>query len=540
MKKNSKYLVLSVLFAAVLLSCTNFLDNEPTGGTVTQEQYDRNPNSLEAHVNGLYALMNIVSDHDWFGQKSIDIKTDLMCSDMALTRANYGWFYSDEALQNGGSHQTLSYYLWDYYYTIIKNANMILARAKGDEAQNKLYNPATAADTVFSNQLGQAYAMRAWSYYWLALYYGTTDKALSAETDRIMLNPCVPYYDENTPLVAQPLSTVREILHKADSTMGRAIELMSFYENSKDYSRLYKTNINTDVAKVIRAYINLYRAAITEIDSEKTASLQAVLDDCDAIITVGKYPILSYENVLKTGFSSISSDNWMWGQDINMETRGRLASFWGQVDIFSYSYASAGDVKGIDENLFNEIIADTVNHYDIRRKWFNWSKTPPLPKEMQLFEWAPTGKFYDKARELSGDRVWVNDIVFMRSEEVYLLAAEAAARQGDLAKSASYLQTLVAQRDPVLATQLSSMEETVLKKQIYYNWRVEMWGEGKGYTTMLRMNLPDNWIDTSRKRGTNHLMLNKGQVVSAYDFVNYWTVIFLPYSEKKYNPYLSE
>jgi len=535
MKQINKYLVLSVLFAVVFSSCTHFLDNEPTGATVTQEQYDKNPNSLEAHVNGLYAAMIVVQDHDLFGQKSWDIKTDMIASDMALVRANYGWFSYDAILNNTGPSLYLSDLLWSYYYRIIKNANMILSRVITEEQRQKAFHPVTFEDKVYSHLIGEAYAMRSWCYYWLSIYYimypelGVKSPTLSKE--------CVPYYDEFTPLEPQEFMKLGNLLTITDSCLIESIKLMSFYEADDDYSRMVKTNMTVDVAKGVRAYLNLYRAAI---DDNNPVFLQKVFDVCDDIISTGKYPILPYGEVLSSGFRSVDAKNWMWGIDIDMESRGALASFWGQVDIFTYSYAYAGDVKAIDETLYNELGVDKtpVAREDIRKFWFNTTESDNL--RLDLYKLAPTGKFYAKEKPVfGGDRVWVNDIVFMRSEEIYLLAAEAAAREGDIAKAATYLEPLVEQRDPNRARELSGITNlSEMINEIYFNWRVELWGEGKGYTTMNRMYLPKNgvlpWCKTVRTRGDNHKYLKSKEIIP---FDLYSTVLWLPNNELRYNPY---
>ena len=105
------------------------------------------------------------------------------------------------------------------------------------------------------------------------------------------------------------------------------------------------------------------------------------------------------------------------------ENTTALASFWGHMDIHTYSYAAAGGILGIDKKLYEEI-----PETDIRRKWFNTNSG---------YNYCPENKFYHgtmdsrhdpiKTGTLNGvDRNWLNDVVYMRIEEAFLLAAEAA------------------------------------------------------------------------------------------------------------------
>jgi hypothetical protein len=508
MKANKIFGVVAVVLFGILTGCSSrFLDNEPTGDTVSQKQFDENLFSLEANVRGLYKLMITYSNHDVFGQKSIDIKTDMLSSDMALTNIIYGWFSSCGMLQEYYPTSSLTGYLWNYYYTIIKNCNLII-KVKGD---TDLSNPATASEQLMANYIGQAYAMRGYAYYCMSYYYAVNQ----FKTDNVASffdAPCVPIYDEySSDVEAQPLATVGQVIDFAESDLLLAVNYL------KNYSRESKTMVDKDVASVFLAYLYLYRARKTADNNQKDADIAACLDLCSNLISGGKYPVLSLAEVTTTGFNNITSKNWMWGQDITAETTTALGSFWGQMDIFTYSYAFAGDVKAVDEDLYKEW--ETSHPTDSRLNW--WSPN------YQGYKYAPTGKFYNNEREVGGDRIWLNDIVFMRSEEIYLIAAEAATLKSDYVAAAGYLKPLLEQRDPTVAASLTADES--IKEEILYNWRIEMWGEGKTFFTIKR-------FDHAIKRGPNHRFL-KNKDVSAYSKEVCFSI---PSSEVKYNPYLSE
>jgi hypothetical protein len=239
--------------------------------------------------------------------------------------------------------------------------------------------------------------------------------------------------------------------------------------------------------------------------------------------------ILPNEEVLTNGFNDVYSDNWIWGEDVTIENTTALASFFGQCDIYSYSYASAGDVKGIDSKLLSEV---TALGWDIRENW--WGNYYRQTNE-SMYQYAPDGKFFSaKSKELQGDRDWLSDNVFMRIEAAYLIAAEAAFREYDYSLAAQYLTNITDERvkegqeaayDAYKAT-LSNAD--VLEEAIRYNWRVELWGEGYGLQTFRR------W-GKSVTLGDNHLRSTKEALVPNTDRI--FTFV-IPSSETNYNPYI--
>ncbi|WP_259322222.1 RagB/SusD family nutrient uptake outer membrane protein [Bacteroides stercorirosoris] len=201
---------------------------------------------------------------------------------------------------------------------------------------------------------------------------------------------------------------------------------------------------------------------------------------------------MSQAEIIESGFSSINIGSWMWAFDITKDNTAGLPTFWGQIDYFTYSYCSAGDYKMIDKNLYNEIPAS-----DTRKQWFHPSV---------LISWY---KFYDSGRKAMGDRTWTNDIVYMRVEEMYLINAEANTRANHLTEARASLKALLDQRDEETASKVNDMNADQLLENIYYNWRVEMWAEGRGLLTLKRFH-------KSMVRGENNYALT-GETISFED-----------------------
>ena len=226
----------------------------------------------------------------------------------------------------------------------------------------------------------------------------------------------------------------------------------------------------------------------------------------------------------------------MWAQDVTSENTTNLASFFGQVDIHTYSYAWAGDTKAIDRNLYNEI-----PDWDARKRWFR------KDDNKDIFALCPDGKYFSAKNQYSTlsedvDREWLSDNVYLRVEAVYLTAAEAACRlnQFDLAKQ--YLTAITDQRiDPddigaaaqYTSYKTDSLSNDRMMNQIKLNWRVELWGEGYAWQTFRRMS-------TFVKRGSNHAFkpgetIEKSSNPGSAIADDYFCLV-IPPDEIQYNP----
>ena len=284
----------------------------------------------------------------------------------------------------------------------------------------------------------------------------------------------IPIYTENDTtesglIKEQYVSSVGEAYEFAINDLKTAIAFL----DSVDYVRTTKIIVDADVARGILAYCYL--------ESQQYGKAYVTAKE---LIDLNHFSIIPYDQVLTTGFVSTEDNSWIWGSDVTIETTTGLASFWGHMDIHTYSYASAGATKAIDQNLFSEIPLS-----DIRRQWFDTTK-----------KYINDYKFYDKARGVLADeldRRWLNDIVYMRIEEMYLIGAEAALRNNEPEKAKVLLKFLLDQRDPNAANTVDALNPSELSDMIYYNWRVEMWGEGRALATFKRFGKP-------KIRGNNH------------------------------------
>jgi hypothetical protein len=71
---------------------------------------------------------------------------------------------------------------------------------------------------------------------------------------------------------------------------------------------------------------------------------------------------------------------------------------------------------------------------------------------------------------------WAADYLYMRAAEMYLIEAEALARQGQDGPARTALETLVQQRFPAYSA--AAFSGTALLNEILLQRRIELWGEG--------------------------------------------------------------
>jgi starch-binding outer membrane protein, SusD/RagB family len=467
-------LLLTLVAASVLaVGCSDeFL--EPTRDTSIltdadfAEYSEQNPALIQGTLDGIYSYMidpmaNIANSHYDIGQKGVDIWTDIVCGDMALSASTYGWYDNTANLLSTVDYtRTENRIIWQYYYKIVNLSNNVIQSLGGNNAVLE------TADT--RHIMGQAKALRAYAYFYLAQLFQR-----SYNPDQAIL----PYHDLDTNQREKvPASQIYALIV---SDLTTSIDLLG------DFERDQKHKINKQVAQGLLAYTY---AAMGDYANVRTVS--------EEIINSGLYPLtarsaLAYTNPSNSagsGFNDASTPSWIWGYDITTEMGMQLVNWWGQVDYYTYSYASAGDKKAIDNALYAQIPGQ-----DIRKSQFG----SVFPAATALM---PINKFFDQDRQMGTQYYIDTDYIFMRVEEFYLLSAEAAAKTGDDAGAKARLQELMAIRFNTATNANNYMNGLVtndqIKNAIYLQTRIEFWGEGKSYFAMKRN-------QATVTRGTNHL-----------------------------------
>ena len=508
--KNKLYILFTAALALSVSSCKkDFLDEKPSQYLSSEQIADaaeNDPSLLNGSIAGLYSTMynaftGGTTSHDDFGQKGYDIYGDMLSSDMVLGALNYGWYRDVYRFTSTNDFtNTDGYKPWRYYYRIILSANTVIDALGGtDEPQEEMVN---------RHVMGQAKAMRAYSYFYLAQFFA---KGYGTGTEKIL-----PIYT-NTQDPNQPLSTSAEVYQLIIEDLTQAAEYL------KDFNRTSKDQVNQYVAKGLLAYALAARGT--------NEDLQRVITLTDDIIANGGFRLTNEDEVVarfdangnvvnsQAGFNNIATPSWMWGVDLTLASDLDLVSWWGVIDYFTYSYAWAGDPKFIDEGLYNSIRPD-----DIRKGQFD----PNFMDGTTLVPLLPTNKFFAPNRVIGGQRNVVTDYIYMRVDEMYLLNAEAKAKLGQDGPARTTLGQLLDLRIDDYSY-INTLSGQALQNEIYLQTRIEFWGEGKSYLAMKRNK-------ATVTRGPNHLFFD-GQSFS-YDDDN--LTFPIPQAEVINNPALNQ
>ena len=468
MKKISIKILLVSAFAFVISSCgEDFLETQPTefiSADRVAEISEINPGLQLSNLQGIYASMYTTGtggtdlDHDDFGQKGYDIYSDFLSGDLVLGAQIYGWYSQfSQYLITVDYTQTDNYQVWRYYYRIIFGANLVIDGLGGEEV---------VPETIEGKQImGQAKAMRAYGYFYLAQFLDENYEPNS---------PLIPIY-RNTQVPNQPLSPTSDVYDLIVSDLTDAITLLDGFQRPGKFA------VNQDVAKGLLAY------TFAAMGENAKAAEQA-----KSVIDGGAYSIKTNapdgpDNAftdITDGFNDVSDPSWMWGTDITADMGIGLVSWWGQMDYFSYSYAAVGDYKSINYDLYESIPED-----DYRKGQF---------AAFSDNDYVAINKFYDPRRVVFGaTRTVTTDLVYMRIEELYLLHAESAAKDGDEPSAKMSLKAVMENRIPD-ASYIDALSGQSLLEEIFLQTRIEFFGEGKSYLLKKR-----NEIDVVL--GPNHI-----------------------------------
>ncbi len=406
-------------------------------------------------VAGLYKWMYTqqaggTKGHYDFGQKGYDLISDVASGDMVtMSDTGYNW-YKD--LQNyqvmKSSNNLMNYSIWRYYYRIIFEANSLLSSAPKIDAN-------TPKEVVHA--VGQAKTMRAYAYFYLTQFLA---KKYLPEVKLLPL-----YTDPNQANL--PKNTEKEIFDFIIKDASDAAEYL------KDFPRKAIYEASSDIANAILAYTYGFLQ-----DWEKMEKYSKLVMDNKAYSPMTAQEIVYGEDaqgkqISGTGFIS-TSKGWMWGTDINVDMNINLLSFWGQVDFFFFSYATVqGGAKCMDDVLFNKIRQD-----DVRKAQF-------FTVDPQFAVNIPVNKFFQQKRIKGGTNKFVGTQHYMRVAEMYLLHAEALARQNKDADAKTELKAFLTDRIKDLKY-IDKLDHEGLIEEIELQTRIEFFGEGRSYLLMKR------------------------------------------------------
>ena len=238
MKAIFKYTFVGLLAGGMLLttSCSEErIETAPTQ-SMSGQGLLANANAALVTLNGIYREMYTAgwsttgNTHQCFGITAYNLASDVMGEDHIMGAAGSGWFWYDCLYNIKGFYDRStwrSYDLWYAYYNWIANANYIIAAAETMEG--------STADVNYV--IGQAYAIRAYSYFMLSQWFARTLKGHENEK-------CVPIYTEPTTpqTTGQPRSSNAEVYNQIDKWVTQYLYYGKSATRIKQYYNGYGRN----------------------------------------------------------------------------------------------------------------------------------------------------------------------------------------------------------------------------------------------------------------------------------------------------------
>ncbi len=255
MKNNIFYLLVFASFFCLTSCKKDFLETAPTSQVVSSTALSSIDNARAA-LNGIHRSMFTRFDNQGeFGYGTIMLNNEALGEDYVMSGQSNGWwigFYRwiDHRNANSGNCD----FPYRFFYRIISNANVLINGIDAVVATP----PQTQADK--NSIKGQALAFRAWAYFNLVQLYGIRFDAATANT-----NPGVPLVLTNT-TTPSPRATVAQVYAQVNKDLNDAETLLT-----TAVSRLAdKTQINVNVVKGIQA-----RVALTQQNWDRAATKAA-------------------------------------------------------------------------------------------------------------------------------------------------------------------------------------------------------------------------------------------------------------------------
>lgn len=468
-------LLSTILVGLALASCGNIENVVPQSDTMlstqVQETYAIAPQRAAAPFAGMFSDIGrpakMYSTPDDWEFLMILFCNDLEGADAVIPDSGYNWFSVCGELSSRNANYRNPAIRYRAPYNMIASVNTFL-NGFGEDV----------TDESSIQMMAQARALRAWSYMLLCngfqFSYGTAaDK------------PAVPIVtQETTEFTNNPRASVAEVYELIMEDLNYAVDKL---EGASRTSKMY---VDGNVAHGLRA------RALLEM-----GKYQQAYDDAEAAMR--GYTPATLAEVSVPAFYDINDHNWIWGYDmitdLAMNYRYATTSSWLR-SFSAWGYAPACQVY----TCINKILWDKIPASDIRKQWWvdenlesslldglKWpgfddvanandggdAKLPYLPYTNVKFGCFSIGT-------TSNDE----DMVLMRAEEMILIKAECKARMGENASATAILEDFVQNyRD---ASYSASRSGRTLLDEIWFQRRVELWGEGFFVSDMKRFNKP--------------------------------------------------
>jgi len=536
-------LMLLVFLGITITSCDDdFLETTPTDAISAADAL-ANEDNMQLILNGLHRGLysqsqtifpggdtSRANNHYW-----VPLGDNLSGGLIHSANANnLGW--RTEMQWNSHTDQTslTCELLWYHRYNIILGSNLLINRG----------TDGTLVESPQLNEiLGQAYTYRAYAYLSLVQHYAKGYLIGDPATD-----PGVPLlFSSESPFTSQPRSTVQEIYDQIESDLAAAIDRFEEGSGRPSGGAETKSQLNINVA-----YGLLARTALSKGDWQTAADA--------AVMARQGFPLMG-EDDWKSGFNSNNLSEVIWGSNvIAAETTFFRSYFYLASNTFNGSQIR-NNPKIADRRLVDAIpdtdyrkdvfIIDAPNTNSSAANGEGGFGNDPNYDDEDAFNarreeinatYGITNSFnqhpymHFKLKNANPGSIDPDDVIYMRTSEMYLIEAEAKAMLNDIPGAQEALRPLGEERDSAYDVTIFNTQESMME-HIKFQRRLELWGEGFGYTDKIRW---DEDIDHAADGGSgaSAVLYQEAFQVERPSVNDDW-IFKIPQAELDANPNLS-
>ncbi len=483
MKLNKLFFAFAIGLA--FAACTKMDDILPQGGTMLTSQVQETnaiaPSRASASFNGMFTnigkpckMYNTPDDWEFL---MILFCNDLEGADALIADSGYNWFSVCGEYSSRNNTYRNPAIRYRAPYNMIGDVNTFVSGFAED-----------VDDPELINMIAQARVLRAYSYMMLAPQYQFAPLTQTAEGLGKDL-PCVPLVTPATEdFTNNPRATVGEVYDFVMEDLNYAVDKLA---GAARDSKMY---IDGNVAYGLRARVNLL-----------LGNWQAAYDD--AVAAAQGYTPATIEEMSKPAFYDISEHNWIWGYDMATGLTSNLTAsnrFYATTGSWLRSFSGNGYAPACQVyTCINTLLYNKIPATDVRKGWWvDENLNSPLLAGLKWPGFDDVANADDGDNKLPflpytnvkfgaisiGNTINEEDMPLMRVEEMILIQAEAKARLGDNGGATSILENFVkTYRDPAYSASAGGRN---LLDEIWFQRRVELWGEGFGVFDNLRLDKP--------------------------------------------------
>ncbi len=546
MKRKINILLLTLSIFIGMGCSKSFLDTTPTDA-ISAEDALSSPENMMSVLNGLHRMMYAQSpldDYDYSsrsGQSHFIPMFDAMGGNIIHSSPGNGWMRGDLQWQthiNPGL--TTVRMFWYERYHFIASCNSIINKVESDQLSK---------DELMNNILGQAHAYRAWAYHQLVTTYA---KGYLISSDPSS-EPGVPLlFATEAPYTSEPRSSVEDIYTQIEKDIDLAIEYLKDASSPSN-----KSHISLNAAYGIKARIALSKG---DWAAAATSAAQAR----------NGYPLLD-ETGWKSGFNTYDLSEVIWGGHVIDAETNYFQSYFYYICFTFDGTQNRSNPKIISKELYNMIpetdyrrdawlpmapntnpsasngegginnngtpnddsddFPNDPNYDNVDTFWAVWENIVDTYGATSAHNTHPymSVKFLQKKPGTTDP----DDVIYMRSSEMYLIEAEAKAMLNDIGGAQDALEVLGEARDVAFDKTVFDSQEKLMD-EIKFQRRVELWGEGFSFHDQIRW---DEGLDQTNS-GAAEVLYQDGFKQAKPSENNEW-VWKIPQAEIDANPNLT-